>query len=83
MFYMAMGLHWGLFNASKMEQTVNWIIKHMGVCFVPAGVGIMNYFDLIQSTGLQILLFTIASTIAIMVMVGMWYQKLTSENNHD
>lgn len=83
MFYLATGLHLGIFSAAKMESTINWIIRHMGVCFVPAGVGIMNYFGLIQHSGLQILLFTIATTIAIMVLVGAWYQRLIRDKSHD
>ncbi|NMP32513.1 CidA/LrgA family protein [Thalassotalea sp. M1531] len=76
MFYFATGLHMGLLNADKVSSTIDWIIKHMGVCFVPAGVGIMNYFDLIKSNGWQLLLFTIVSSVLLLIIVGSFYQYL-------
>ena len=79
MLILAAGLHFNIFNAEKMETSITWIIRNMGVCFVPAGVGIMNYFDLIKASGVQVLIFTIATTIVLMVLVGWSYQKLFKE----
>ncbi|WP_448213417.1 CidA/LrgA family protein [Colwellia sp. MEBiC06753] len=74
MFYFAIGLNTEVFKADQIKQTIEWIIKYTGVCFVPAGVGIMNYFDLLKANGLGLLLFTIVTTILLMVLVGKAYQ---------
>jgi len=76
MFYFAIALHLGVIKSERVSATVSWIIKHMGVCFVPAGIGIMNYFDLLKANGWLLLLFTILSTIVLMILVGWMYQKL-------
>lgn len=79
MLILAAGLHFNIFNPEKMEASITWVIRNMGVCFVPAGVGIMNYFDLIQASGVQVLAFTIVTTIVLMILVGWSYQKLFRE----
>ena len=40
-------LYLKLFDAARIEKSIQWIIQHMGVCYVPAGVGIINHFELI------------------------------------
>ncbi|WP_181902175.1 CidA/LrgA family protein [Thalassotalea euphylliae] len=79
MCYLALGLHFNWLDAQRIGQTVSFILKHIGVCFVPAGVGIMNYFGLLKASGWQLLLFTIVSTLALMVLVGWSYQRVTQK----
>ncbi|REL29360.1 CidA/LrgA family protein [Thalassotalea euphylliae] len=78
MCYFAFGLHLNVFDAKRVADTVSFMIKNISVCFVPAGVGIMNYFDLIRASGWQLLLFTIISTFALMIIVGWLYQTATT-----
>lgn len=77
MCFFAIGLHLNVFDAKRVEETVSFMIKNISVCFVPAGVGIMNYFDLLKTSGWQLLLFTIVTTFVLMVMVGWLYQRAT------
>jgi holin-like protein len=79
MVILAFGLKISLISADKLEFSVSWIIKHMGVCFVPAGVGIMEHFELIKHDGPLMLLLTIFSTFLLMYMVGWLYQKLNRQ----
>lgn len=67
-------LHFRIFDADKVKATVVWCLKHMGVCFVPAGVGIINHFELIKSFGLVIVLITFATTFILLTLVGLFYQ---------
>lgn len=39
----------------------------------------MNYFGLLKASGWQLLLFTIVSTLALMVLVGWSYQRVTQK----
>lgn len=68
-------LHFRLFNADYIKSTVVWCLKHMGVCFVPAGVGIINHFELIKQFGLTIVAITFATTFILLTIVGLHYQR--------
>jgi holin-like protein len=68
-------LHFRLFNADHIKSTVVWCLKHMGVCFVPSGVGIINHFELIKQFGLTIVAITFATTFILLTIVGLHYQR--------
>ncbi len=81
MIILAMGLKLEWISAHAIEQSVNWVIKHMGVCFVPAGVGIMEHFELIKHDGPVMLLLTVLSTLLLMFIVAWLYQKHTAKGS--
>lgn len=68
-------LHCRLFDADKIKSSVVWCLKHMGVCFVPAGVGIINHFELIKQFGIAIVAITFATTFILLTVVGLHYQR--------
>ncbi len=68
-------LHFRLFDADKIKNTVIWCLKHMGICFVPAGVGIINHFELIKQFGITIVLITFTTTFILLSVVGLYYQR--------
>ena len=68
-------LHLGIFNADNIKNSVVWCIKHMGVCFVPAGVGIINHFALIKQFGITIVAITFLTTFILLTLVGLHYQR--------
>lgn len=70
-----LSLHFRFFNADKIKGTVVWCIKHMGVCFVPPGVGIINHFELLQQFGITIVVITFATTFILLTAVGLHYQR--------
>ena len=74
-------LHFRLFNAERLKQTVAWIIKNMSVCFVPAGVGIIEHFDIVAQHGLSIIWVIFISTMALITVVGLLVEKFAKEHN--
>lgn len=62
-------------KAKKVENSVQWGIRNMGVCFVPAGVGIMEQFDLLKDYGITMLVLCVATTLLLMWLVGYSYQR--------
>jgi holin-like protein len=68
-------LHFRLFNANYIKNSVVWCLKHMAVCFVPAGVGIMNHFELIKQFGIAIVAITFITTFLLLTVVGLHYQR--------
>ncbi len=47
----------------------------MAVCFVPAGVGIMNHFELVKQFGITIVAITFVTTFLLLTLVGLHYQR--------
>ncbi len=71
-------LYFKMINAERLKATIEWIIKHMSVCFVPAGVGIIDHFDLVAQHGLAIVVVIFISTMALVTAVGLMVEKLSS-----
>ncbi|MCJ8319792.1 MAG: CidA/LrgA family protein [Colwellia sp.] len=69
-------LHFQLVNPKKIAASISWIIQHMGVCFVPAGVGIINHYQLIKDHGFALVAIVFISTFTLLSFVGLTYQHL-------
>ena len=74
MIIFSLALHLGWFNAQKIEQSIAWIIANMGVCFVPAGVGIINHFELIKQHGFTLVAIIFFTTFILLTSVAYAYQ---------
>jgi len=70
-----MSLHFSVFSAAKVQQSISWIISNMGVCFVPSGVGIINHFELIKQHGLTIVTIIFITTFLLLTLVGLWFER--------
>lgn len=76
-------LNW--FDVNKVSQANLWLVKHMGVCFVPAGIGIINHFELIKQHGIALISITFFSTFILLTLVGWLSERLLVEekrSNH-
>jgi holin-like protein len=47
---------------------------------VPAGVGIMNHFELIKQFGITIVMITFVTTFLLMTIVGLHYQRHATDD---
>jgi len=63
-----------LISDEKIRPTIDWIIANMGICFVPAGVGIMEHFGLLADYGLHMLIISIMTTLLLLFIVG-WLKQ--------
>ncbi|MCO4799428.1 MAG: CidA/LrgA family protein [Colwelliaceae bacterium] len=73
-------LHLRICDASRVKSSISWGIKNMGVCFVPAGVGIINHYQLIKTHGLMLVVITFISTFLILTFVGLTFQCIENKN---
>ena len=64
-------LETGIIRLSWIELGANWLLAELLLFFIPAAVGIMNYFPLLQSDGLQILIVVVIGTAAVMAVSGL------------
>jgi len=61
-------LNW--FSPKKVTLANQWFIKHMGVCLVPAGMGIIDHFQLIQEHGVALIFIICSSTFVLLTVIG-------------
>lgn len=54
-----------------MELGANWLLAELLLFFIPAAVGVMKYFPMLESDGIQILVVVLFSTVTVMVSSGL------------
>ena len=74
MIFYCLLLQLNLFDVTKVQQVNLWLVKHMGVCFVPAGVGIINHFELIQQHGIALVAIIFVSSFVLLTFIG-WFSE--------
>lgn len=70
-------LLFGLVQLQWVSEAAELLLTHMALLFVPAGVGVMLYFDLLAREWLPILVATFASTFVVMFVTGHVTQRLS------
>ena len=65
------------------EEAAELLLSNMALFFVPAGVGVMVYGDLIAAEWLPITVATVLSTFVVMAVTGKIAQKLESSDDDD
>jgi len=60
----------GLVRAESVRAAVDLLLSHLALLFVPAGVGVMVYADLIAREWLPIVVATVVSTFVVMAVTG-------------
>ncbi|MDD4922426.1 MAG: CidA/LrgA family protein [Bacteroidales bacterium] len=62
-------LHW-------VKGLSDFLVRNMGFFFVPAGVAVMMYFDLIRASFWPIVVATVVSTILVLAVTGWVHQVM-------
>ena len=62
-----------------LQEAADLLLSYMALFFVPAGVGVMLYFDLIGREWLPIVAGTVVSTFVVMAVTG-WCEKLLDKH---
>ncbi|PSU50201.1 hypothetical protein C9J12_05560 [Photobacterium frigidiphilum] len=63
-------LSMGLIPSHWAKDGCHLLIRHMALLFVPVGVGLMDYLDLISTNTLPILLSTLGSSLVVLIVIG-------------
>lgn len=72
-----------LVKVSWLEEAAELLLSNMAMFFVPAGVGVMVYGDLIAREWLPITVATIVSTFVVMAVTGRLAQALERREDND
>jgi holin-like protein len=70
----------GLLKQKYVEKICGQLNRHIGILFVPAGVALMGYFELIQQNILALIMAGLVGTVAIFFTVGHTYCYLNRAN---
>jgi holin-like protein len=65
----------GWVKLAWLQEAADLLLSYMAMFFVPAGVGVMLYFDLIAVEWLPIVAGTVISTFVVMAVTG-WCERL-------
>lgn len=76
MLLLTLSLRLGVLPAARVRPAAELLIRHMALLFVPAGVGLMLYADLLREQWPALLLAGVGSTLAVLVTVGMLQRRL-------
>ena len=78
-----LGLIVGWIDVKWLEEAAEILLANMTLFFVPAGVGVMVYSDLIAAEWLPITVATVVSTFVVMAVTGLLAQKLENQGQDD
>lgn len=76
---MLIALSAGWVKLEWLQEAADLLLSYMALFFVPAGVGVMLYFDLIGREWLPIVAGTVISTFVVMAVTG-WCEKLLDKH---
>lgn len=74
MLLMAAALQMGIIKLESVKGISDVLISNMSLFFVPNGVGLMLYFDIIKAEFWPIVIATLVSTVVVFVATGWCYQ---------
>lgn len=66
----------GLLKMSMIEDVSNFMLKHLSFFFIPAAVGLITSFSLLQGRWTALVIIVIVSTFIVAVVTGMTTQIL-------
>ena len=72
----------GVVQLEWIKEAAELLLSHMALFFIPAGVGVMVYFDLIGREWLPITVAMVVSTFVVMAVTG-WVEQLLEGRGGD
>ena len=69
-------LYTGIIKLEMIADIAKFLLDHLAFFFVPAGVGLLAYLDVIKSSWLAILIISLITTIIVMIITGHTVQLL-------
>ena len=76
MVLLAAGLARGLLPVRAVQASAGLLVRHMALLFVPPGVGLIVYRDLLRAEWPAVVLAGVASTVAVLLVVGLLQQRM-------
>ncbi|MGL5379296.1 CidA/LrgA family protein [Clostridium sp.] len=68
-------------NVEKVEMVGNFFLDHLAFFFIPAGVALLNSFDMIKSSFIQIVIICLITTVIVIAVTGKVVQFISNKLN--
>ena len=81
MLLLTIGLSRGIIRLEDVKPAADILVKNLAFLFVPPGVGLILYFDLLEREFGAIMMSFLISTFLVLAIVGYFQQRL--EKNHE
>lgn len=82
MLMLTLGLQMRIVRLRHVEGVADFLVKNLGFFFVPAGVALMCYFDLLKSQWLPIVGASAISTVIVIAVTGQFHQLIRKYTSH-
>ncbi len=79
---MILALWLGVVKVAWVQEAADLLLSNLALFFIPAGVGVMVYFDLIRREWLPISVAMVLSTFAVMAATGWMETWLEKRRRH-
>jgi holin-like protein len=79
MLLLTLSLKMGWIKISWVKGIADFLVKNLPFFFIPPGVAVMLYFDLIRASFVPIVAASLGSTIIVIVVTG-WVHQLMRKN---
>lgn len=76
MILLFLGLYFKIIKLDMVEDTSNFILKHLAFFFIPPGVALIALLDELSSIWLSFLVIIILSSIMVMAVTGIVVQQV-------
>jgi len=73
----------GVVRVSWIQDGAGFMVTHLALFFIPATVGILNYYHLFIGKGILLIVITIISTLLVMGSAGFISEKLATKGGKD
>ena len=73
----------GILKLEDVEEPGGFFLDTMPLMFIPAGVGLMNSWDVMESVLIPLTVITAASTIFVMAVTGKTAQHIIRKNRQE
>lgn len=82
MLFLTLFLSIGWIKIEWVQGLSDFLVANLGFFFVPSGVALMLYFDVIKAQFLPIVIATIVSTVLVLVVTGWVHQIVRKYGIH-
>lgn len=76
MVFMFLALQFGWVKLSQVKEVGDWLTSNMAILFVPAGVGLIQVFDIVLSVWWKLIIIVIVTVALLIIFVGKVIQTL-------
>lgn len=76
MVLLAASLRVGLVRREWIQSAASFLLDNLSLLFVPAGVGVMAYFNVVQRSWLPVSVSVLGSTVVVLIFTGLLEDRL-------